>query len=776
MTEFIITSSVLILVVILLRHFLKGKISLRMQYALWALVLIRLLIPVSFFSSPISAMNAVQKTSTYTFAEKALEDTRIYSDFIRNTEMTPDESREVGRGTLHEIRGYAVGSGSEHLHSYIFMDSLSAVLVRVLKMIWFFGAGIVGAILLLSNLSFGRKLRRTRKAIEMDDSKLPVYLVEALPSPFLFGLFRPSICITQEVAGDETKLRHVLAHELTHYRHGDHIWSLMRGLSLTIHWYNPLVWLAAALSRRDSELACDEGTLKRIGDEGRMGYGRTLIGLTCEKRKAMDFLCCATTMTDGKKGIKERITLIAKKPKVLLPAVIALVLVAVFAIGCTFAGAKESVNPWTWAQELNKESIIEAIPWSVTDRTRLSNSETEELLSILIRLTKRNFTENKRLEGGTPEYGLRLNTDGGTYNLNQSIAAAGSLEMNYNGLQWWIDSQELSDFIISVIEKRSSENSGTNSNAIVITVEIDGNIPQAAIDNAVDYVSIQADNYKELGENPPSGAGGYTITDAKITGLTQINTGTAGLTTGYNMYLLEYRLRPDYPENVVLAGGMQLVEIDGEAWITEWGSTGQPYLLLKWDDSGAETVWQRICVTNTDVITVEYGTPEMLERYGDKFTAAAIELHMRFLDEQKTSAQSEALEAAIVAFMGDGWWYAGSRKASDYKTAAFEPLYEERAEGSLAFYGISLYRSYVYSDAGFSVVEDFLIPCIITLDEKTLSCTDFWVPGDGAYHDMDIYEKFPAEIADEAALNSYQYHERLAEKCDENSYDRLFMS
>ena len=54
MTELIITSSVLILIVIALRHFLKGKISLRLQYALWALVLMRLLVPVSFFSSPIS--------------------------------------------------------------------------------------------------------------------------------------------------------------------------------------------------------------------------------------------------------------------------------------------------------------------------------------------------------------------------------------------------------------------------------------------------------------------------------------------------------------------------------------------------------------------------------------------------------------------------------------------------------------------------------------------------------------------------------------------------
>ncbi len=342
MTELIITSSVLILIVIVVRHFLKGKINLQLQYALWALVLMRLLVPVSFFSSPISVMNAVQKASAYTYAEKALEDTRIYSDFIRNTEMTPDEAREAGRGTLHEIHGYPVGSGSEHLHSYIFMDSLSAVLERVLNTIWFIGTGTVGAILLLSNLSFGRKLKKTRKRFPADVCKLPVYEVEALPSPCLFGFFRPAIYITPDVAADEAMLRHVLVHELTHYRHRDHIWAVLRSLCLAVHWYNPLVWLAAALSRRDSELACDEGTIKQIGEASRMEYGRTLIGLTCERRGALDLLCCATTMTDGKKGIRERIALIAKKPKMLITTLIAVLLIASVAVGCTFTGAKLS--------------------------------------------------------------------------------------------------------------------------------------------------------------------------------------------------------------------------------------------------------------------------------------------------------------------------------------------------------------------------------------------------------------------------------------------------
>jgi beta-lactamase regulating signal transducer with metallopeptidase domain len=330
MTELIITSSVLILVVIVLRHFLKGKISLRLQYALWALVLLRLLVPVALFESPFSVMNAVQ-------AAKNAREVSVASA------PTPTISSAYGDMGAENA---AIQGGTEQNVT----DPVTNVTHHVIRWgllaqwVWYIGIGIVGLTLLISNLSFGRKLRKTREVYEADNCKLPVYTVDTLPSPCLFGLFRPSIYITPDVAGDDTRLCHVLAHELTHYHHGDHIWSALRGLCLAVHWYNPLVWLAAALSRRDSELACDEGTIKRIGEGSRMEYGRTLIGLTCEKRKAMDLLCCATTMTDGKKGIKERITLIAKKPKLFIPAVIAVVLVAAVTVGCTFTGAKNDAE------------------------------------------------------------------------------------------------------------------------------------------------------------------------------------------------------------------------------------------------------------------------------------------------------------------------------------------------------------------------------------------------------------------------------------------------
>jgi len=159
----------------------------------------------------------------------------------------------------------------------------------------------------------------------------------------------------------------------------------------------------------------------------------------------------------------------------------------------------------------------------------------------------------------------------------------------------------------------------SSDNAINIRWEASGDVPQPVRDYAADYVREQIEYYNSLG---------YNITDAKITALTHMNTGTASLTKAIRMWRLEYRLLPDDAGKVVLAGGMKMED----GWLTEWGSAGQPYLLLVCDDTGTEASWQRVCVTNTDVITQEYGTHEMLERYGSEFTAAAMELYKKSLE------------------------------------------------------------------------------------------------------------------------------------------------
>lgn len=344
MTEWAVTSSVLIVVVLLLRQGLKGRISLRLQYGLWALVLVRLLLPVSLGHTPVSVLNAVTPiTSTQTVEQEVQQ-------FPANvtTTLPPGDTPANHEADAPEMDAET--------------PDAPASPALVLRGVWMVGAVAVALWLTGVNVWFACILRRSRRPPAVENCPLPVYVSQAIPAPCLFGLVRPSIYVTPLTASDKTLLRHTLAHELTHFRHRDYLWSILRGLCLALHWYNPLVWLAAVVSSRDGELCCDEATVARLGEGERASYGRTLLAVTCQGRS--NLLLTATSMTGRGRDIKERILLLAKRPKTAALTLAAVVLVAVVAAGCTFTGAKPSApsqspapTPSQPVQQLTQEEI-----------------------------------------------------------------------------------------------------------------------------------------------------------------------------------------------------------------------------------------------------------------------------------------------------------------------------------------------------------------------------------------------------------------------------------
>ena len=116
---------------------------------------------------------------------------------------------------------------------------------------------------------------------------------------------------------------------------------------------------------------------------------------------------------------------------------------------------------WGWAQGLDREEIISAIPWRQDDEYRelepINDEEILELVKLLNKLTKDNFTENKDLTGGTPTFGIEINTASETYHINESISPYGALEVRYNGKMWWIDNAELLDFVQRVTDTKRTE-------------------------------------------------------------------------------------------------------------------------------------------------------------------------------------------------------------------------------------------------------------------------------------------------------------------------------
>ena len=350
MMQWIVSSSVLILVVIALRYVLRGKLSLRMQYALWLLVLVRLLVPVSFGASDLSVMNAVPERAP------TVQQGTDRQDIIGERNDAPANAGTVG------IPAQSMSEAAPpNLVQNVTTATVTAPTVektdwaRIAKTVWLAGAAALGLVFLAVNLRFGKKLRRSRERVEETDACLPVYESGETDTPCLFGVAKPSIYVTPDTRTEAETLRYALAHEQTHYRHGDNLWAVLRGVSLALHWYNPLVWWAAELSRRDAELACDEATIRRIGESERAAYGRTLIRMTCEKRPAL--LVTATMMTDSGKGLKERISLLVKKPKTAAYTAVAVLLIAGLSVACTFTGGRENAE---LAEPFGKHYVEEA--------------------------------------------------------------------------------------------------------------------------------------------------------------------------------------------------------------------------------------------------------------------------------------------------------------------------------------------------------------------------------------------------------------------------------
>lgn len=344
MAEWIITSSLLIIVVVLLRTALKGKISLRLQYTLWAVVLLRLLVPVSLSDSSLSVMNI-----TAILPERAAVDIRhvVSSPLIPMGTVDYFENSEEYKNTYakdYDIDISEVPEPDDSTMERYARQRSSLSLAVIAKWIWLCGVLAVGLCLIMANTIFYVRLKRTRIRYDNLSGKLPVYVSAKLPTPCMFGIFPLAIYLTPNLIDDEKKRNHVLAHELTHYAHKDNLWAALRGVCLALHWYNPLVWLAAFLSRRDAELACDEGTIERLGEKQRIEYGRTLVGLMTVRRNPVDLLYAAMSMTSGKVGIKERIIMIAKKPKMLFPVLLAVVLIIAVAVVCTFTGGKADLD------------------------------------------------------------------------------------------------------------------------------------------------------------------------------------------------------------------------------------------------------------------------------------------------------------------------------------------------------------------------------------------------------------------------------------------------
>ena len=216
MREILLTSSVLILGLLILRRAFREKISRRVQYALWALVLVRLLTPVSLPPLDISVLTMAEparETIAARLEAPAAPAAGPASQTFGPVSGAEEPAVSAAKPVGSPAGVPAKGTGAAPAKAWTLTEILGAV--------WLAGAAGMALWLVWSNLAFAARLRRYRMGMEVPGCKYPVYMMESeLDSPCLFGILRPAVYLTPAAIRSEESLRHVLAHEETHAQIG----------------------------------------------------------------------------------------------------------------------------------------------------------------------------------------------------------------------------------------------------------------------------------------------------------------------------------------------------------------------------------------------------------------------------------------------------------------------------------------------------------------------------------------------------------------------------
>lgn len=359
MKQVLITSTILIIVILLLRLILRKWVSKRLIYATWLLVALRLLIPVQFGQSDHSIVAVTERLAQdpgpvqqieQVFQEPVSGPSReelyqqLMQDYLAQTKE-PATTPQPDVTTPSVQQPTVTPEIQAQIQQEVEAQIAAPTLGQILRTIWIGGAVLMAGWFLITNLLF---LSRARKdAIPCADVTAPVRIRISpnVSTPCLAGLIRPTIYLTPASAADPQIRDHVLTHELTHLRHLDHIWAWLRCVCLCVYWFDPLVWVAAIVSKRDCELACDEAALKKLGDSQRIAYGKALLATVTHS--PVHVLQTATAMSETKKQLKERVNFIVKKPKNLLIAAICLILAVALTAGLVFTGCRSDSGPTT---------------------------------------------------------------------------------------------------------------------------------------------------------------------------------------------------------------------------------------------------------------------------------------------------------------------------------------------------------------------------------------------------------------------------------------------
>lgn len=275
-----VNASYLVIAIILLRFILK-KSPKWVNCVLWGLVGLRLVLPFS-----LESMFSLIPSNQF-----------VDPNMINKNYFDIDTGfRKVDK----RVNEYL---GDNYFEGVTVPADTSLNITRIFMIIWLVG---IIALLIYTLVSYLRLKKRVSTATLLRDN---IKECEFVQSPFVLGIIKPTIYLLYNM--DEKEQEYVIAHEKAHLKRFDHLIKPIGFLILTIHWFNPLMWIAYILLCRDIELACDEKVIKMLGTDERKDYSEALLSCSISRKSI-----AACPLAFGEVGVKERVksVLSYKKP------------------------------------------------------------------------------------------------------------------------------------------------------------------------------------------------------------------------------------------------------------------------------------------------------------------------------------------------------------------------------------------------------------------------------------------------------------------------------
>lgn len=316
-------ASIVILFVLAARLILKRAPKI-FSYALWAIVLIRLLVPIHI-PSPISAIPVTQTTNSAEI----------------NAALPP---LDFETSSDRQKNGYSLQQSIENDTPYVHV-SHSLEPIEYLAIGWIAGMGVM---VLYSCLSYWKIKKKVRISVLLRDN---IFIADDIGSPCVIGFGMPNIYLPNGLR--EKEQEYIILHEQHHIKRLDHIVKGIAFVALTIHWFNPLVWVAFILACKDMEMSCDEAVIRKLGSDVRADYSASLLTLATGHR-----IIAGTPLAFGEGDTKGRIKNLSKwRQPVFLTVVIGIFV-------CLLAGVLLLTNP---IEETGNESGVTYYAGTVVD-------------------------------------------------------------------------------------------------------------------------------------------------------------------------------------------------------------------------------------------------------------------------------------------------------------------------------------------------------------------------------------------------------------------------